>query len=103
MVFDRTVSLIACISLRDLFIKRILHLKISAVSEWLLAIFLRGSRMLSVDLRIAWDLRGGLVSAVVLLLLAAGADGPRAFPSQSYSYSSPNICIAVGRKAYISL
>lgn len=75
MVFDRIVSLIVCILLRDLFIKRIFYFKILVVFEWFLVIFLRGSRMLIVDLRIVWDFRGGFVFVVVFFLLVVGVNG----------------------------
>lgn len=83
--FDRTFSLIACISLRDLFIKRILHFKISG-SVWVASGYFSALTEVAEmwAWRIAWHLRDILISRSSLSLVP-GLTIPSSFLFQGYT------------------
>lgn len=76
--FDRTFSLIACILLRDLFIKSVLHFTVSAGVWWLWAIFpvlIAGAQVKA--WRITWSLADSLVWPNSFFVLVSGTQSPR--------------------------
>lgn len=106
VAFDRTFSLIACISLKDLFVKRILHFKISG------SVWAASGYFFCIDWgfaetwtwRITWHLRDILVSTEILPNPSSwGWHSLSSFLSQSYTQSLASVCMSLGRKAHIAL